>query len=666
MNVTELARKLKMTTNELFDALPRLGFDIGRRAIKIDDRVAYKIIANWSIYQKQLATIAPALADVQATVEASPVKKTVTVPSTITVRDFAALAGFNVSKVLSELMKNGIFISMNEKIDFDAASIIGQDLNVNVVLDQGEQTAESSDGSKLKNIIAGQDQSTLQARPPVVVVMGHVDHGKTKLLDAIRTTQVVEGEAGGITQHIGAYQIEQRGQIITFIDTPGHEVFTAMRSRGAKVADVAILVVAADDGVKPQTVEAYHIIEQAKLPFVVAINKVDKPEADVDRVKSELSNQLNITPDDWGGKIMCVPISAKEKTGIDKLLDAVLFITEMEKNKIVANPKAAAVGTVIESKIDKGEGPVATILIQNGTLRPGEIIGFNDQPLGRVRMMKDYKGETAAKAMPSMPVRISGLKASPSIGDIVEVMRANSAAAGAGKKMRLGKIKKDSFKSSSTQRPAQAEEGVSVRYLNLVVRADVLGSVEAIEEALEKLNTAEVKIKIIKKGLGNFTASDIHTALASKAIVLGFNVQANQAVQLLAREKNIAINGFNIIYELVDLVKRQIESLFAKQLVKKELGTIKVLAIFKTNESGQIIGGKVTSGLIEPNSKIEVWRGNAAIAAGELINLQSGRQNVATVAESQECGVEFKGEPVIKAEDVLKVYREEEKKQPAI
>ena len=389
MNVTELARKLKITTNELFDILPRLGFDIGRRAIKIDDHIAYKIIANWSIYQKQLATLAPPLADVQAAAEALPAKKTVTVPATITVRDFAALAGFNVSKVLSELMKNGIFISMNEKIDFDAASIIGQDLNINVVLDQSEQTAESSDGSKLKNIIASQDQSTLQARPPVVVVMGHVDHGKTKLLDAIRTTQVVEGEAGGITQHIGAYQIEQRGQIITFIDTPGHEVFTAMRSRGAKVADVAILVVAADDGVKPQTVEAYHIIEQAKLPFVVAINKVDKPEADIDRVKSELSNQLNITPDDWGGKIMCVPISAKEKTGIDKLLDAVLFITEMEKNKIVANPKAAAVGTVIESKIDKGEGPVATILIQNGTLRPGEIIGFNNQPLGRVRMMKD-------------------------------------------------------------------------------------------------------------------------------------------------------------------------------------------------------------------------------------------------------------------------------------
>src|SRR3989339_407147 len=435
MNVTELARKLKMTTNELFDALPRLGFDIGRRAIKIDDRVAYKIIVNWSIYQKQLATIAPALADVQAAAEASPAKKTVTVPSTITVRDFAALAGFNVSKVLSELMKNGIFISMNEKIDFDAASIIGQDLNINVVLDQGEQTAESSDGSKLKNIIAGQDQSTLQARPPVVVVMGHVDHGKTKLLDAIRTTQVVEGEAGGITQHIGAYQIEQRGQIITFIDTPGHEVFTAMRSRGAKVADVAILVVAADDGVKPQTVEAYHIIEQAKLPFVVAINKVDKPEADVEKTKSELATKLNITPEEWGGNVLCLPVSAKEGAGVAALIDSIVLVADMEKEHIVANPAAPGVGTVIESHIDRGEGPVATILVQNGTLHAGDIMWLDSQPLGKIRIMRDYTGAALPAALPATPVLIAGLKVAPNIGDIIEAGHEDE-------RVRLNKVRK--------------------------------------------------------------------------------------------------------------------------------------------------------------------------------------------------------------------------------
>jgi len=657
MNATELARRIRMTTSELFDSLPQLGFDIGRRAIKIDDRVAYKIIANWSIYKKQLDAKKIAAGEMSAPVNDPAKRKAIKIPPNVTVRDLAALAGLNVSKILSELMRNGIFISMNEKIDFDAASIVGADLNLEIILDQDAGVAGQSD-DKLKNIMERQDKAHLRIRPPVVVVMGHVDHGKTKLLDAIRETHVVEGEAGGITQHIGAYQIERRGQLITFIDTPGHEVFTAMRSRGAKVADIAILVVAADDGVKPQTVEAYHIIEQSKLPFAVAINKIDKPEADIDRVKSELANQLNITPDDWGGKIMCVPISAKEKTGIDKLLDAVLFLTELEKEKILANPNAPAVGTVVESKVDKGEGPVATILIQNGTLRAGDILCFNNEPLGRVRIMKDYKGEIVVKAMPAMPVRISGLKTSPSIGDIVEVVCANDKAAGAGKKMRLGKIKKGSFKPSTAPRVSQVEAGANVKFVNIVIRTDVFGSIEAIEEALEKLGTDEVKIKMVKKGLGNFTESDVHTAFAGKAIVLGFNAQTSQAVSLLAREKNVEVKNFNIIYELVDFIKQKMAGLFSKKIVRKELGTIKVLAIFKTTATGQIVGGKVETGSVELNSKIEAVRDEIIIARGELTGLQSGRQNVTNVLSGQECGVEFKGEPVIKGGDVLRVYRE--------
>ena len=657
MNITELARRLKLTTSELFDTLPQLGFDIGRRAIKIDDHIAYKIVANWSIYKKQLDAKKIAAGEMAAPVNNPADKKTITIPPQIVVRDFAALAGLNVSKVLAELMKNGIFISMNEKIDFDAASIIGADLNLEVILDETADISGQSD-NKLKNIMDKQDKAHLEARPPVVVVMGHVDHGKTKLLDAIRETNVVAGEAGGITQHIGAYQIEQRGQTITFIDTPGHEVFTAMRSRGAKVADVAILVVAADDGVKPQTVEAYHIIEQAKIPFVVAINKIDKPEADIDRVKSELSNQLHITPDDWGGKTMCVPISARDKIGIDKLLDAVLFLTEMEKEKIIANPNAPAVGTVVESNVDKGEGPVATILIQNGTLRAGEILCFNNEPLGRVRIMKNYRGEIVPVATPAMPVRISGLKSSPSIGDIVEVVCAGETATGSGKKMRLGKIKKGNFKSATTSTAASAENNASVKFVNIVIRTDVLGSVEAIEEALEKLGTAEVKVKIIKKGLGNFTESDVHTAFAAKACVLGFNAEINHAVNLLAREKGVEVKSFSIIYELVDFIKQKMEVLSPKPVIRKDLGTIKVLAIFKTGNNSQIIGGKVENGLVEFNAKIEAVRDGIIIAIGELVGLQSGKQSVVDVASGQECGVEFKGEPVIKSGDVLRVYKE--------
>jgi translation initiation factor IF-2 len=656
MNITELARRLKLTTSELFDTLPELGFDIGRRAIKIDDHIAYKIVANWSIYKKQLDAKKIATGEMAAPVVNPADRKTIAIPPQIAVRDFAALAGLNVSRVLSELMKNGIFISMNEKIDFDTASIIGADLNLEIILDETASVSGQSD-DKLKIIMDKQDKAHFEARPPVVVVMGHVDHGKTKLLDAIRETNVVAGEAGGITQHIGAYQIEQRGQLITFIDTPGHEVFTAMRSRGAKVADVAILVVAADDGVKPQTVEACHIIEQAKIPFVVAINKIDKPDADIDRVKSELSNQLHITPDDWGGKTMCVPISARDKIGIDKLLDAVLFLTEMEKEKIIANPGAPAVGTVVESKVDKGEGPVATILIQNGTLRAGEILCFNNEPLGRVRIMKNYRGEIVPIATPAMPVRISGLKSSPSIGDIVEVACNRELAAGNGKKMRLGKIKKGNFK-PATQTAAAAENNAGTKFVNIVIRTDVLGSVEAIEEALEKLGTAEVKVKIIKKGLGNFTESDVHTALAAKACVLGFNAESTHAVDLLAREKGVEVKSFSIIYELVDFIKQKMEALSPKPVVRKELGTIKVLAIFKTGNNNQIIGGKVENGLVELNAKIEVARDDLVIAVGELSGLQSGKQSVVNVASGQECGVEFKGEPVIKSGDVLRVYKE--------
>lgn len=660
MNVTELSRKLKITTGELFDALPSLGFDIGRRAIKIQDHIAYKIIAAWPSYKRKLEMQKQAEAENDSSPEAAPaVRKEVVMPATITVRDFAALAGLNVSRALGELMKNGIFISMNEKIDFDTASIIGHDLQLEVVLDKTDNMEGGDGADKLKNILSSQDKDSLQNRPPIVVVMGHVDHGKTKLLDAIRETHVVEGEAGGITQHIGAYQIERKNQLITFIDTPGHEVFTAMRSRGAKAADVAILVVAADDGVKPQTIEAYHIIEQAKLPFVVAINKIDKPEADIDKVKSELSNQLRVTPDDWGGKTMCVPISAKEKIGIDKLLDAVLFMAEIEKDKIVANPKAPAVGTVIESRIDKGEGPVATILIQNGTLHTGEMLCANGQLLGRVRLMKDYTGVTIVKAAPSMPVRISGLKANPSVGDIVEEMCLDKSAVGGGKKLRLGKIKKGDFASEAATHLIRPAENKGVKYVNIVLRADVQGSIEAIEEALEKLSTPDIKIKIIKKGLGNFTESDIHTALASQAVATGFNVQTPLPVQLLAKEKNINVHAFKIIYELVDLVKQRMEKLSVKQAMRRDLGEINVLGLFKATAGGQIIGGKVDSGLILVNAKAEVTRKGKIIAKGEIVSLQSGRQPVTEVASGQECGVEFKGEPIIKTGDVLKVYKEE-------
>ncbi|MDP3899962.1 MAG: translation initiation factor IF-2 [bacterium] len=652
MNITDLARKLKIPTSELLEKLPQLGFDIGKKAIKINDMTAHKILTNWPQYQRKLK-YAQEQASInetnQSTLPAE--KKVVKIPKFITVKDFAALADIGVSKVLGELMKNGIFVSMNEKIDSDAAMIIGEDLNIEVVVSENEADAENNDRNRVQEAIATESGDSLTERPPVIVVMGHVDHGKTKLLDTIRKTDVVAGEAGGITQHIGAYQIERNGKKITFIDTPGHEVFTAMRSRGAKVADIAILVVAADDGVKPQTLEACRIIEQTKIPFVVAINKIDKPEADLDRTKSELSNKLNITPEDWGGKIMCLPISALNGDGIDSLLDSLLLLLEMGKDKIVANAGAPAMGTVIESHVDRGEGPVATILIQNGTLRVGDVLLLGDQPLGKVRVMKDYADRALSEAKPSTPVRIAGLKSAPAVGDIVSVAFGD-------KKIRLNKVKKNiSSKSKSTVMDSDSDSAAKI---NVIIKSDMLGSAEAIEEALEKLNTKDVKVKIVKKGLGPVTESDVEQAQASSAFIAGFHVTTPHTVQTLARDEGVEIKHYKIIYELVDDIKAKMKEVLGVEIIKVDLGEAVVLAIFKTENKSQIIGAEVDKGVIENKAKIMVLRNGELITDGEIIRLQAGKQDVNSVENGQECGIEFKGAPLIKIGDTLKVYKEEE------
>jgi translation initiation factor IF-2 len=362
--------------------------------------------------------------------EATQTKKTVSMSNHITVRDFSGLTGIPVNIVLAELMKSGVFVSLNERIDYDTAWLLGSELNVEVKLEEKKDQDDKKEVEKLKTILAGEEN--LVVRPPVIVVMGHVDHGKTKLLDAIRKTNVMAGEAGGITQHVGAYQVEKNGRILTFIDTPGHEAFTAMRSRGAKIADIAILVVAADDGVKPQTTEAFRIVQSVGIPFIIAINKIDKPEANIDKVKQELSSQLNVIPEDWGGNTVCVPVSAREGTGINDLLDVIILTADAEKNNIRANPDGIPVGTVIESHVDKGSGPVATLLVQNCTIRIGDQLTFENIIYGKVRSLKNYLGENIDMAVPSQPALLIGLKILPQVGDILQV--------GEGEKMKIKKI----------------------------------------------------------------------------------------------------------------------------------------------------------------------------------------------------------------------------------
>ncbi len=651
MNISELARILRISPQELRDLLPQLGFAIGQKAIKVDNNTAKKIMKEWNYLRREWEE-RKAAAELKKQDEVLPKeKKTIAVPKVITVRAYAELAGIPVNRVLAELMKNGIFTSINEKIDFDTAMIVGENLNLDVQEAKIEIEENEQEDKKLEAILAKEKDENLIDRAPVIVVMGHVDHGKTKLLDSIRSTDVVAGEAGGITQHIGAYQIIRQKRTITFIDTPGHEAFTAMRSRGAKVADIAILVVAADDGVKPQTVEAFRIIEAAKIPYIVAINKIDKPTADINKTKQELSSQLNITPEDWGGKIICAPVSAKEGTGIEDLLDMVLLLADTESNNLKANPESAAAGTVIESNVDKAAGPLATILVQNGTLRVGDQLCFNEVIYGKVKSLRNYKGEEVESAGPSAPVKILGLKISPAVGDILNV--------GEGEKVRVKKIRSNSQTSENVLSENENNNDDKTPKMNVLIKADFLGSAEAVDESLMKLNNEKVKVKVISKGLGYITEGDVKRAEDSGAVILGFNVRISPAVETLIRERQITVKIFSIIYDLIKYVKEEMQLLVKPEIKRIDLGRLKVLAIFRTENDSQIVGGKVLDGEIENNAIIEIKRGDDFIASGKLVRLQSGKQDVNSVEKDQEAGIKFEGKPVIEEGDILVVYKEE-------
>ncbi|OGF26800.1 translation initiation factor IF-2 [Candidatus Falkowbacteria bacterium RIFOXYB2_FULL_34_18] len=652
MNITELARILKITPQELRNYLPLLGFHIGRKAIKINKSEANKIIKDWPNLRRKIEM------DAQEKIKEEEKKKKelitsekVEIPEFIPVRDFSALTGAPVNLILAELMKNGIFASLNEKIDFDTAWLVGLELGFEVVRKTGKQDEENKKGESMKDIIGKEEKHKLLSRPPVIVVMGHVDHGKTRLLDSIRKSHVIEGEAGGITQHIGAYQTVRNGQVLTFIDTPGHEAFTAMRSRGAKIADVAILVVAADDGVKPQTTEAYKIIESAGIPFVIAINKIDKEGANIEKTKQDISSKLNIVPEDWGGKIVCVPISAKQGTGITDLLDMVLLTAETESENIKANPDASAAGTIIESNIDKGAGPVATILIQNGTLRVGDQLVLNNIIVGKIKSLNNYKGEKIESAGPATPTQIIGLKIMPEVGDVLQV--------GEGEKVKYKKNRSGSSKGKFNSSNNSSEEDETIKKINIIIKSDVLGSAEAIEESLEKINTKNVQVKVIKKGLGNITDGDIKRAEASGGQILGFNVKIPSVIEEIARDKNIKISIYSVIYDLINDIRKEMEAALDPTIQRKDLGRLKVRAIFRTEKNCQILGGIVLDDKIESDSLIEVVRNKEIIDRGKLLKLQSGKQDVNIVEANNECGIQYEGKPIIEEGDILQFYKEE-------
>ncbi|NBS68590.1 translation initiation factor IF-2 [bacterium] len=663
MNISELARQLRVPTEELRSRLPELGFDIGGKAIKIPDRDVGKIIKAWNDHKKRLylqkkMEEQKTRAERKARVQSGEAER-VAIPSLITVRDFATLLNLPVAKVMQELMRNGILASLNERIDFDSASIIAEDLGflADRADDQKEDAVDNEANTRLEEVKESERASgEAAARPPVIVVMGHVDHGKTSLLDAVRSANVASGEAGGITQHIGAYQVVRNDRQLTFIDTPGHEAFTVMRSRGAKVADIAILVVAADDGVQPQTREAIDIIKAAKLPFVVAINKIDKPEANQDFVKTQLSD-LGLVPEDWGGKTVCVPISAKKQQNIDGLLDVLLLVADMEKGQIVADPSREAIGTIIESRVDKNEGPLATIIVQTGTLRLQDYLGVRGVNYGRVRAMRAYDGSILKEAPPSTPVKILGFKAAPSVGDIVEAVRNASA---------LEELKESTSRrsgveqiSSVANKPSQDSEDGEKPTLNLLIKADVLGSLEAVIGMIEKIQNPHVAVKIIGKGLGNVSDADALRAEAGNAIVMAFNVKMGMGVEDLVRTKNIRAEEHAIIYKLFESVVEHLKKLLPSEKVYSELGSGEVLALFRKTDKGVVLGVKVRKGKIIPGATVRIMREGSIMGEGKIDAIQVGKTSVKDVLAGQECGVSFVGKTKVEVGDIIEAYHEE-------
>ncbi|MBI2410637.1 MAG: translation initiation factor IF-2 [Candidatus Kerfeldbacteria bacterium] len=657
MNVTELYRELKMTKEEFFTLVQELGFDIGERAIKIDDRVAVKIID--AIKQKRklagkrsiFATDEPPTPEETATDAAT--KRILKIPEKITVKEFADVVQKRVADLIAILMRNGIMATINETLDFETAAIIAEDMGFKPELGVREEDVNKPEDRShlITESLEREDAEKLLPRPPVVVIMGHVDHGKTTLLDTIRQTNVVAKESGGITQHIGAYQVIRNEKLITFIDTPGHEAFTTMRSRGARVADIAILVVAADDGIKPQTIESIHIMEEAKLPFIVAINKIDKPGADIDRVKKELS-ELNLIPEDYGGKTICVPVSAMQNKHIDELLDTLLLLAEMEKENIVANPKGETVGTIIESHVDKHTGPVATVLVQNGTLRIGDIILIGNVP-GRVRSMKNWQGREVKQADASMPVQVLGLKKSPVVGDVLQVVK--------DKKILKQHVKAyDSFSFLRTQKKDRHEEKNS---LPIILRADKLGSLEAIIQSLHGITHEEVRVEIIQKGLGNVTENDIALARSSGAFVIGFHVSATPGAEKFARDEQVEIKQFEIIYELIDAVKDGLQKLLSKAVTYERIGSLRVLAVFKTGTNHIIVGGRVEDGVMKNHAPVKIVRKGQMVAEGTIGQLQKEKKNAGEVTSGSECGLRIDGTPNVQTGDTIEAYEAQEKER---
>lgn len=583
------------------------------------------------------------------------------IPDMITVRELADRMHRSPIEVIKTLMNYGMMIPITESIDFDTAQLIGEELGVTVKPERApepEVVAQPVEEPKTlrQRIIAEEKEENLVIRPPVVTVLGHVDHGKTTLLDAIRETRVVEGEAGGITQHIGAYQVEKDGRKITFLDTPGHEAFTAMRARGAQVTDIAVLVVAADDGVMPQTKEAIAHVKAAQVPIIVALNKIDKPQANPDRVKQELADN-DVIIEEYGGDTICVPVSAKFRRGIEDLLESILLVADIEPQR--ANPGGECVGTVIESRLDKSRGPTATLLVQNGTLHVGDSI-VTGETYAKIRAMYNDKGEPITEALPSTPVQILGLADVPVAGDTFKVVADERAARAIVAERQADKRAAAAPAPTRTLESifAQAQAG-QVKELNLILKADVQGSIEPIVNSLEKLGDEKLKVKILHAAPGNISESDVMLAAASNAIILGFSVTVDAATQRQAEIEGVSIRQYDIIYKLLEDIEKALKGLLEPVYKEVVTGHAEVRAVFKITKVGKIAGAYILDGEIARGAQVRVKRGEQVLAEDRIANLKRFQEDVAEVKMGYECGISLHNFNDFEIGDIFEAYKKE-------
>ena len=582
-------------------------------------------------------------------------EKTIQLPYSLSVRELAGLLSTSAVTVIKILMSNGVMASINQQIDFDTAAVVATELGFEPQLEQDEEIVEEEGEIPLwRRVILEEDPKNLELRPPVVTILGHVDHGKTTLLDAIRHTDVAGGEVGGITQHIGAYQIQHKDRTVTFLDTPGHAAFSSMRARGAQGADIVVLVVAADDGVQPQTREAANHAKAAQVPIVVALNKIDKTDANPDRVKRQLA-EIGLQPDEWEGDTFVMPVSAKAKQGLDDLLETILLVAD--NLTIKANPKGACIGTVVEAQLDKSTGNMATLLVQNGTLKVGDVV-VAGEGTGKVKAMFDQRNKRVGKAGPSTPVVVMGLNALPEAGDLFQVVANEREGRAIVAERKAEREAKKNTKRATLEELFKQYKSGQAKDLRLILKADVQGSLEPIMNELEELGKKQkgLAVKTLHAETGNVTESDIMLAAASNAIVLGFDVDVDQGARRLAEVEGVSIRIYNIIYRLLEDVEKALNGMLEPEMVERVIGKAAVLATFKVSKGGTAAGCRVLTGEMRRNASARVMRAGAELVKTDISSIRREKDDVREVREGMECGITLKNFEGFEVGDLIECF----------